>query len=140
MVFVEEGIAEGYRKEFHKGSQEGRLLGDDDFVDDALTRSGQGDCWRISTDEIIDFVSDAYSISPTDLERPGKERRFSEARNVAALLVRDCEHLSLTEFGSRVNRDISSLSQGVSRLLKRAEADRNLSEKIEMIQSRLKYP
>jgi chromosomal replication initiation ATPase DnaA len=87
----------------------------------------------------LEINSDAYSISPADLKKPGKERKLAEARAVAALLVRDCEHLSLTEFGSRVKRDISSLSQGASRLLKRAETDRGLSEKIKMIQSRLKY-
>ncbi len=139
-IFVEEGIAEGYRKEFHKGSQDGRLLGNDDFADDALQKSGQGYGLRVSMEKIVALVSEVYSISPADLGRSGKQRTLSEARSMAAWLVREHEHLSLTEFGCRVNRDISSLSQGISRLLKRAESDNILAETMRQVQSGIKRP
>ncbi len=55
---------------------------------------------------------------------------------MAALLIRECERLSLTKFDNCINGDISSLSQGVSRLLKRSECNKALTEKMKLVQSR----
>lgn len=138
--FVMDGISEGYRKEFHKGNQEGRLLGDDDFADEAMRKSGQSRMRQVRIEEIMELVSDIYSISCTDLGRAGKDRVFAEARAVAAWLIRDSEHLSVTEFGRLVGRDVSSLCQGINRLLKRAESDVELKGKMQQAQLRLGYP
>lgn len=138
--FVMDGISEGYRKEFHKGNQEGRLLGDDDFADEAMRKSGQSRMRQVRIEEIMKLVSYIYSISCADLRRPGKDRVLSEARAVAAWLVRDVEHLSVTEFGHLVGRDVSSLCQGITRLLKRAGSDEELRDKMQQAQLRLEYP
>lgn len=138
--FVMDGIGEGYRKEFHKGNQEGRLLGDDDFADEAMRKSGQSRMRQVSLEEIMEVVCDSYSIPCTDLGRPGKDRVLAEARAVVACLIRDSEHLSVTEFGRLVGRDVSSLCQGITRLLKRAESDAELKDKMQQAQLRLEYP
>jgi chromosomal replication initiation ATPase DnaA len=124
-----------------KGNQEGRLLGDDDFADEAMRKSGQGRMRQVRIEEIMELVSDIYSISCTDLGRPGKDRVFAEARAVAAWLIRDSDHLSVTEFGRLVaGRDVSSLCQGINRLLKRAESDEELRDRMQQAQVWSEYP
>jgi chromosomal replication initiation ATPase DnaA len=44
-------------------------------------------------EEIMEVVSDLYSISSADLGSPGKGRVLAEAMAVAARLIRDVEHL-----------------------------------------------
>ena len=39
--FMKQGLEEGYRPEFHKGSVEGRILGDDRFAEKAFEKAGQ---------------------------------------------------------------------------------------------------
>lgn len=31
--FIQQGLGEGYREEFHHGTEDARLLGDDDFLE-----------------------------------------------------------------------------------------------------------
>jgi hypothetical protein len=38
-AFVKDGLKERYRKDFHRGSFEGRVLGDDAFIDQALFKA-----------------------------------------------------------------------------------------------------
>jgi hypothetical protein len=139
--FVADGFAEGHRREFHKGSLEGRLLGDDDFAESALRKSDQEFKRRVSLDDILTYVCKYYAIQPAELAQSGKQRKISEARTMAAWLIRENECLSLTELGRRTKRDISSLSQGINRLLKRAAQDNALAERMGRIRSDLaEYP
>lgn len=39
--FVAEGVGERHRKEFHRGSRQGTILGDDRFAEEALARAGR---------------------------------------------------------------------------------------------------
>jgi putative transposase len=125
--FIAEGMGGDYRKEFHSGTSGGRILGDDDFADDALRRSGEKMKRPVSMHEIITYVCQRYGLEPADLSAPGKTRNNSEARAMIGLLVWYEDHLSLTELGTLLSRDLSSLSQAVNRLRKRAEADPRLA-------------
>jgi hypothetical protein len=56
-AFVADGIAETTRRgEFHTGTCEGRILGDDDFADDALGRANQQRNQSCSLAEVIAAV------------------------------------------------------------------------------------
>jgi putative transposase len=123
-------------RSLHSGTREGRILGDDHFADDALRRSGEKMKRPVSMDEIITHVCKRYGLKPADLSAPGKTRNNSEARAMIGLLVWYEDHLSLTELGT-LGRDLSSLSQAVNRLRKRAEADPRLAVELERLKEGL---
>jgi hypothetical protein len=135
--FIATGIGGGYGKESHSGTREGRILGDGHFADDALRRSGEKMKRPIPLDEIIIHVCKRYKLKPADLSAPGKTRKNSEVRAIIGLLVWYEDHLSLTELGTRLGRDVSSLSQAVNRLHKRAEADRRLAAELKKLKEGL---
>ena len=119
--FIADGMAGGYREEFHFGTTEGRILGNDEFAESALRQAGQKMKRQVSMEEIIAHVCKAYKLEREAFAEPGKNRKCSEARAMIALLVWHEDGLSLTDVGRRLGRDLSSLSQAVNRLRKRME-------------------
>ena len=59
---------------------------------------------------------------------------------MAALLVLEAEHLTLTGLSVLVDRDISGLSQGARRLQARLMTDQSLQEKMKRIKGLLNIP
>lgn len=123
--FVNDGVSEGRRGEFHSGSCDGRLLGDDLFVDAALGKACEKRL-RTTVDDVVQAVCGAFQCSQKDLRSPGKERPYTDARAVASLLVQEQPHLSLTELGKALNRDISPLGRAGRRLQREAHHDGQL--------------
>lgn len=125
--FVNRGLAGGQRKEFHIGNHEGRILGNDDFVQKVLDKMKEQTGKPYTLEEVISVICQQHSIEPDDLARGGRQRKFSEPRAMVALLVRESSHLSLTELGQKFNRDLSGLSQAANRLERRMNIDQDLS-------------
>ncbi|MFH1114300.1 MAG: transposase [Pseudomonadota bacterium] len=136
--FVADGIGGDYREEFHSGTREGRILGDDDFAEGALRRAGEKVNRPVSMEEIITHVCTLYGLGPEALAEPGKKRYCAEARAVIALLVWYEHHLSLTDLCTRLGRDLSSLSRAVNRLRTRAEANPRLAAQLEKVRGDLR--
>ena len=136
VAFVNDGVSEGRRVEFHSGTCDGRLLGDDSFVDAALGKASEKRL-RTTVDDVLDAVSKKFDCSVQDLRAPGKERPFTEARAAASLLVQERSHLSLTELGKALNRDISPLGRVGRRLLKETTRDDRLRELVDKIREEL---
>jgi hypothetical protein len=97
------------------GSCDGRILGDDRFAEDVLHRADE-DLPPAHIPDVLQAVSTLYGLTPEDLRAPGKFRPASAARALAALLVREAPHLSLSELGRHLNRDVAALSQAARRL------------------------
>ena len=114
-AFVNDGLAEERRPEFHSGSSDGRILGDDHFAEDVLHRTNE-DLPPAHIPDILQAVSNLYGLTPEELRAPGKFRPASEARALAALYVREAPKLSLSELGRYLNRDVAALSQAARRL------------------------
>lgn len=87
--FISQGMKESRRPEFHHGSLEGRIVGDDNFVQEAFARAEEKRSACSSLEQIINVVCIAYDIKPSCLAEPGRRRDISEARAMAALLVLD---------------------------------------------------
>ena len=88
---------------------------------------------KITLEQILQAVCDQHKIRQEDLTSGGKQRHLAEARAIAALLVRETEHLTLMVLSKELNRDLSGLSQTASRLEARLIKDRDLAEKINII-------
>jgi putative transposase len=128
--FVQNGKGEAHRNEFYQGNYEGRILGEDYFTEEALTKAEQKQSRRLTLEQVLQAVCEQYEISLDYLSGGGRQRRISEPRSVAALLVREIEHLSLMDLSRRLKRDLSGLSQAASRLDKRMGSDDKLAKRV----------
>ena len=135
--FVDGGLQEGHRAEFHRGSFEGRALGTDNFIEEALARAEEPVHPRPSLEAITAAVCSVYGISPAAVGSRARVRSISEARAVAALLVRETKGLTLLGLGKLLQQDISSLSQAARRLELRLGEDPELRERIEKVKRSL---
>ncbi len=137
-AFVDEGLGEGHRKDFHRGSFEGRALGDDTFIDQALFKAEEQRTARIDLGQVIESVCASYQLNADELCGAGKAQPAAEARAVAALLVRNSEALSLVELARFLKRDLSGLSQAARRIERRAGTDSLLCVKVEKMSDKLR--
>lgn len=132
-----DGLLEGYRTEFHRGSFEGRALGDDNFIEAALTRSKETINKNPSIETIISAVCFVYGLSKAEISSRSRVRKISEARGIAALLVRESEGLTLVELGKCFNQDLSSPSQAARRVEQRLREDSCLQGQLEAAKNNL---
>lgn len=128
---------EGYRKEFHRGDVEGRILGGHRFAEKALAKAEQVFSRPLSIGRIMEAVCSQYQLSDSELAQAGRARRPAEARAMLALLVREADYLTLVELGRRLGRNVSGLSQSAGRLQKRLSADKGLATRLKKIKERL---
>jgi hypothetical protein len=138
--FTADGLQEGYRAEFHGGSFEGRVLGDDRFIEEALAQAEEPVSRQPSIESVIEAVCSSCGLTIAEVAGRSRVRQVSEARAVAALLVREAESLTLVDLGKHLNHDLSSLSQAARRLELRVEDDSCLAERLETVKRKVKYP
>lgn len=134
--FVNGGLSEGRRDEFHSGTCEGRLLGDDDFIDATLGKARE-ERSRATVADVLNAVCQVYGCSADELRSPGKARPFTEARAVASQVIQELPHLSLTQLGKELNRDIAPLGRVGRRVGSEAANDVRLRELLESVKKRL---
>jgi len=135
--FILDGIDEGYKKEFHSGSIDGRILGEDSFADRVLTAAEKRDSAKFTIEVILEKVSREYGFDASVLVQKDKQRGPAEARALGAWLVRELTSLSLTDLGKAINRDVSSLSLAASRLQTRAKNETRIAELMEKLRREL---
>lgn len=126
--FVDQGKNDGFQQEYHSGStHESRVLGDDTFIDKVLTHAESKPLKRISLEDILHKVRLKYGIEEKDLKAPGKSRKHSEARGVAAWLLLETGASTLSKLSRVTGRDISTLSNAAKAVQSRAIDDQVLA-------------
>lgn len=135
--FVCQGEIEGRRQEFHSGSTEGRILGDDFFVEQVLVKTEERFQRCNSLEQIVEAVCAVYEIPFSVIAEPGRRRNLSEARAVAALFVLGSGNLILADLAVALRRELSGLSQASGRLRKRLPEDGRLAGQVEKVRMRL---
>lgn len=96
--FVDLGKGDGHRKEFHSGTNsDNRILGDDTFIDKVLVHAETRPKRAASLAQILENVCREYAVEQKDLSTPGKYRYLSEARGMAAWLLLESGHGTITE-------------------------------------------
>jgi chromosomal replication initiation ATPase DnaA len=123
--------------EFQHGTHEGRLLGDDFFAEEALSKTEEKFQKQITMEQIIDAVCSEYEIKPVTLAEPGKYRKNAEARALTALLVINTDSLTLTALATIFRRELSGLSQAARRIQARLDVDNELNSRLEKIKEAL---
>jgi putative transposase len=136
-AFIAAGQGEGYREEFHRGTAEGRLLGDEDFVAKTLSQVRERSPLRVEPERIIEVVCAHRRIEAGQLATADRSRAGSEARILSAYLAVELGAASLTSMGQRFNRDVATMSNRVRQFRRRLAEDEALAEEIRMLQSEL---
>jgi hypothetical protein len=136
-TFVIDGIGEPRRAEFHSGTCEGRILGDDHFTDEAFNKADQRQEENYQLDDVISAVCRLYGVTIEQLQAPGKSRPLADARATATLLVLELPGLRLTELGKMLKRDNASLSRAGRRLAEKAHKDECLNRHINELRREL---
>lgn len=135
-TFVLDGMGEGARPEFHQGGADTRILGDDWFAE--RCRAGNRRLpSRLTVQEIAARVCREYGIDETLLKAPSQRRIASEARAVVAWLARELGCATLSEVGTRVCRDVGSISSAVRRLTDRCLDDPQLAKRLQTLHAEL---
>lgn len=130
--FVDDGIAEGHRPEFHgHGMIDSRCIGEDRFVEQALIKAESCPERRYSVQEIISAVCEVYGVGEEKIRLGG--RLSAELRGVAALLSLELPGCCLVNLAPEVARDATSLSSAARRVAGRAMVEDALQCKIERL-------
>jgi putative transposase len=128
--FVLEGLDEEYRREFHHGSAEGRLLGTDKFIEKALEQADKKAERRYRVEDIINLVSKKSRVTIEELISLSRQRRLSKVRSIIAFMVTEYGEGTLSDYGRIGRRDLSTLSIGVNRIREEMEKNRGLRQRM----------
>ncbi|BCA80644.1 transposase [Desulfuromonas sp. AOP6] len=135
--FVEGGQQDGYCREFHRGTYEGRILGDDSFVEEVLAGCHEKLAEPPPLESVVEAVCALYDLRPQDLSSRRRTQLVSEARALAAYVVRETQGLELEALGRALKHDSSTLSQAARRLESRMAHDDCLVEKVMQVQKNI---
>nr|MDA3785378.1 transposase [Deltaproteobacteria bacterium] len=135
--FIAQGIDEKHRVDFHQGSYQGRILGDDSFSEKTLAKAAEPLQRPVRLEQIVTAICDSYGINADFLREPGKRQPGATARAVAAFLVQNADNLTLSELAHYVQRDLACLSRAAGRLPGRLPKDTALARKLATIQQHL---
>lgn len=136
--FVFDGLDEGYRRDFHQGTSDKRVLGDDRFLEQLSGIADDVPTPRPTLEDIAVIVCRNYGIEKGDLKNPSQNRKLAEARAMTAWLARVFESATLTEVGLSFHRDVGTMSSALIRLVRRAEGVSELKERMEKLHVELK--
>lgn len=130
--YVKRGIGEKLRSEFYLGTHEGRILGEDKFIEDVINelQHKQKGRAQISPNTLVNIVTNMICPPLHTLQSTEKRSEVAQARGIIALLVRDF-HLSLTELGHILSKDACALSWLASVTAQKALKDEKLTQIIE---------
>jgi len=78
--------------------------------------------YKFTCEDVLVAVCRHFKISAEELRSPGTSRHYSEARAVAALIVRETSHLSITNLARLLDRDVSALGRSVLHIMEMADA------------------
>lgn len=121
---------EGRRGEFHgEKSPDGRLFGDDRFVEAVLGRTEAVPENKPDLATVVATVARCCQVSSEQLSGPGQGRTAAQARALAAWATRELRAGTLAELAAMLRRKPSSLTCAATRLEARLERDEDLARK-----------
>ena len=131
--FIQKGLGEGYREEFHRGAEDARVLGDDEFLERAYRQEAAKALKPPTLTRVIRAVCKDYGFKPSDLSIGTRQRGPAEARAVIGLLAVELGSSNLTEVGKRFGRDVVTMSEGVKRIRNKMVVEKRLATRVEGI-------
>jgi REP element-mobilizing transposase RayT len=136
--FVSQGLGTGHQQPFHQGTAQGRLLGNDTFIANALRKANQPPPTLIEPETIIAAVCRRRGLQKNTLKAADRRRHITESRAVIAYLAVETGAATLTTMGALLNRDVATLSNAVRRLRERLAEDDDLRHEVGSLEKALK--
>ena len=136
-AFMAGGAGEGSREEFQSGSHEGRILGDDRFIEKVLAQAEGAPCKPIDAERLKEVVQREFGCTMAELAAGSQRQALSRARATMGWLAVQTGAATLTEVGRWVGRDVVTMSASVRRLGERAESLPELRIVLEKLRSEL---
>lgn len=81
----------------------------------------------LSIDDIKSRVAFEFKVTVQDLESASKKKSISYARAMAMLVAKTLMPISLSDLGREFNKDHSSVSEAIKRMIKRLDTDQTLN-------------
>jgi len=123
-AFIAEGTADATASVLRRGSEGGRILGDDRFVEKtikSLTKEEKRN--DVPFERLVKAVADVLKVSEKNLFSPSRERNLAKARAIVCLLARLHCRITLTEAAKKFGRDEGGMSRAIRRHEKVMEED-----------------
>lgn len=127
--FVKEGMGME-ENNYQEKIKEGRILGNDRFIEKVLKESEERSNQRLEMENIIDKVCKYYEVKFEEIKRSGKNRRLSRIRNIVGYIVKEYSNSSMKEYSQEVLRDITSISKGIRKIEKEISENKELKREI----------
>jgi putative transposase len=115
------------------GLFEGRILGSEQFVQDALAQAEERSPQTLTVEQVLAQTCAFYRLDRQAVSSARRDRAVAQVRAVAAYLIRESDHLSLTELAELTGRDLSGLSRAASRLQQKMAQDEQLCRELEEV-------
>jgi hypothetical protein len=133
--FVYDGIEKEFRGDFYGSKTDSRILGDDNFIENTLAKIKEKPYHPPLLNDIIGRVCQEYELIETQLKAKTQDRKASECRAVISWLAIEFKSATLTEVAKRFNREVSTMSSVIRRLVQRAEKSKKLKKKLNTFMS-----
>lgn len=108
--YVDEGRNEGERTDLMRGSQGGRILGDQRFARKAL-KPAKPVAKPVTLNQLVKRVCKEEGIKEVELTTESRARVQSQIRQTITYLAMELEVASLTDMAKRFNRDLTTMSR-----------------------------
>ena len=125
--------------QLYLGSREGRILGDDSFVQEVLKES---ECRKrtapqLTPNDFLTVVAESLNVAVSDMQSHAKKSHLSQARGIAALLAREYEQLSIQALAVALAKDPGALSKSATAIEILSLHDTELREAIDRVRYRV---
>ena len=117
--FVQVARSEGHVDTFYGGTEDSRVVGEEDFLKKVLPKRTPG-TKPPSLSTIVAYVCRRASMSEAALKAPGKGRPQAHARAMIGWLAAKTGAATLTQVANRFHRELSTLSHAVTALEERS--------------------
>ena len=132
-TFTAQGHGEGRRLEFHSGSHQGRILGDDAFAEHALNGAGEMYSASPMVVDVIDAVCQEFGADKALMYEKGRKREGARLRAIAAFIVQDMDGVSMTALATELGRDLSAVSRAAGRMRQELVGNEQLQMQLDRI-------
>jgi REP element-mobilizing transposase RayT len=106
------------------------VIGDREFVSEALSAKHIREKKNIELTEIIVHVCDLFNLPSKDFCISQRYQKLSQARALVALLVRETDTISLEKLGKHIGKDASGLTKLANRLQIKSTHDPIIAKQI----------
>ncbi len=131
--YLGEKIGEGRNEQFHSGGLDSRLLGEEGFIEEAMSKAQILMEIKPSIYEIVKAVKIICDIDDEILCSRQRSRIGSEARTLVAWAVSEFSAGTVSEVGRMFGRDITTLSACIKRMTNKSRNDPAIAAKMSSV-------